>query len=67
MGKTGKGAITLLWAFGLLLLFNGKVSSEQEHGTHEPKGSLGTVEFPVSCSSSRYLRRILIIREWRTI
>src|SRR5216683_361833 len=49
--KTGKGAITLLWAFGLLLLFNGKVSSEQEHGTHGPKGSLGTVEFPVSCSA----------------
>src|SRR6266446_5627745 len=49
--KTGKGAITLLWAFGLLLLFNGKVSSEQEHETHGPKGSLGTVEFPVSCSA----------------
>ena len=41
MGKTGKGAITLLWAFGLLLLSNGKVSSEQEHGTRGPKGSLG--------------------------
>jgi len=51
VGKTGKGAITLLWAFGLLLLSNGKVSSEQEHGTHGPKGSLGTVEFPVSCSA----------------
>src|SRR5438309_922970 len=41
VGKTGKGAITLLWAFGLLLLSNGKVSSEQEHGTRGPKGSLG--------------------------
>src|SRR6266576_4422704 len=51
VGKTGKGAITLLWAFGLLLLSNGKVSSEQEHGTRGPKGSLGTVEFAVSCSA----------------
>ena len=51
MGKTGKGAITLLWAFGLLLPFNGKVLSEQEHGTHGAKGPLGTVEFPVSCTA----------------
>jgi tetratricopeptide (TPR) repeat protein len=51
VGKTGKGAITLLWAFGLLLPFNGKVSSEQEHGTHGAKGSLGTVEFAVSCTA----------------
>src|SRR5712691_4453055 len=52
VGKTGKGAITLLWAFGLLLLFNGKVSSAQEHGTHLAKGPLGTVEFPVSCTAA---------------
>src|SRR6267143_514956 len=51
VGKTGKGAITLLWAFGLLLPFNGKVLSEQEHGTHGAKGPLGTVEFPVSCTA----------------
>ena len=51
MGKTGKGVITLLWAFGLLLPFNGKVLSEQEHGTHGAKGPLGTVEFPVSCTA----------------
>src|SRR6266567_687128 len=49
--KIGKGAITLLWAFGLLLPFNGKVLSAQEHGTHVPKGPLGTVEFPVSCTA----------------
>ncbi len=51
MEKIGKGAITLLWAFGLLLPFNGKVLSAQEHGTHVAKGPLGTVEFPVSCTA----------------
>ena len=51
MGKTGKGAIKLLWAFGLLLPFHGKVSTEQEHGRHGAKGQLGTVEFPVSCTA----------------
>ena len=51
VGKTGKGAIKLLWAFGLLLPFHGKVSTEQEHGSHGAKGQLGTVEFPVSCTA----------------
>src|SRR6266481_4470885 len=51
VGKTGKGAIKLLWAFVLLLPFHGKVFSEQEHGSHGAKGPLGTVEFPVSCSA----------------
>jgi tetratricopeptide (TPR) repeat protein len=51
VGKTGKGAITLLWAFVMLLPFNGKVVSAQEHGSHGAKGPLGTVEFPVSCTA----------------
>src|SRR6266481_6028479 len=51
VGKTGKGAIKLLWAFVLLLPFHGKVFSEQEHGSHGAKGPLGTVEFPVSCTA----------------
>ena len=51
MGKTGKRGITLLWAFGLLLLPNGRVASEQEHGNHGAGGALGRVEFRVSCNA----------------
>src|SRR5258708_35276994 len=51
VGKTGKGAIKLLWAFVLLLPFHGKVFSEQEHGSHGANRPLGTVEFPVSCTA----------------
>src|SRR5258708_9233682 len=46
-----KGTIAVLWAFGLFLLANGRVASEQEHGNHEAGGSLGRVEFRVSCSA----------------
>src|SRR5438046_5449956 len=42
--KIAKGATTLPRAFGLLLPFNGKVLSAQEHGTQVAKGPLGTVE-----------------------
>jgi len=41
VGKMGKRGITLLWAFGLLLLPNDRVAGEQEHGNHRPGGSLG--------------------------
>lgn len=51
MGKLRKGTITVLWAFGLLLPFNGKFLNEQEHGSHGAQGLLGTVEFPVSCTA----------------
>src|SRR5216684_1060957 len=51
VGKASKSTITLLWAFGLLLLLNGRVASEQEHGDHGTKGSLGSVEFRVSCNA----------------
>ena len=57
MEKIAKGAITLPWAFGLLLPFNGKVLSAQEHGTQVAKGPLGTVEFPVSCTGILHARR----------
>src|SRR6266481_920308 len=49
--RMGKGTIAVLWAFGLFLLPNGRVASEQEHGNHEAGGSLGRVEFRVSCSA----------------
>jgi tetratricopeptide (TPR) repeat protein len=49
--RTGIMTTTVLWAFCLLLPPNGSVSSEQEHGAHGAKGALGTVEFPVSCTS----------------
>ena len=51
VGKMGKRGITLLWAFGLLLLPNDRVAGEQEHGNHRPGGSLGRVEFRVSCNA----------------
>ena len=51
MERTGIVTTTLLWAFCLFLLPNGRVGSEQEHGTHGVKGSLGTVEFRVSCAA----------------
>jgi tetratricopeptide (TPR) repeat protein len=49
--KTSKGTIALLWAFGLLLPTNGRVAGRQEHGSHEAKGSFGSVEFHVSCNA----------------
>ena len=55
--KIAKGATTLPRAFGLLLPFNGKVLSAQEHGTQVAKGPLGTVEFPVSCTGILHARR----------
>src|SRR5260370_7081582 len=51
VGKAGKGTITRLWAFGLLLLLSCRVASAQEHGVHEASGALGTVEFRVSCTA----------------
>ncbi len=51
MEKTGKGTITLLWAFCSLLMPGGRVAAGQEHGNHGVKGSLGTVEFRVSCTT----------------
>jgi tetratricopeptide (TPR) repeat protein len=46
----GKETIAVLWAFGLFLLPNGQIPSEQEHGNHGAGRSLGRVEFRVSCS-----------------
>ena len=51
MGRTGKEIIVRLWAFGLLLLLNGKVANAQEHGAHGATVSLGTVEFRISCTA----------------
>jgi len=47
--KIGRGTTLLVWAFCFLLLSNGRVASAQEHGAHEARGALGTVEFRVSC------------------
>ncbi len=49
MEKIGRGTTLLVWAFCFLLLSNGRVASAQEHGAHEARGALGTVEFRVSC------------------
>jgi tetratricopeptide (TPR) repeat protein len=50
LGKTRKETITLLWAFGLVLLASGGAASDQEHGNHAASGSLGRVDFRVSCN-----------------
>ncbi len=50
MGRKGRGTVAPLWAFCLLLLMNGRAAGEQEHGAHGTKGSLGTIEFRVSCT-----------------
>ena len=51
MGKMGKRTTAVVWTFCLLLLPNGRLARKQEHGTHEAKGSLGTVQFRVSCTA----------------
>src|SRR5260370_36308054 len=51
VAKTGKGTITLLWAFCSLLMPGGRVAGGQEHGNHGVKGSLGTVELRGSCTT----------------
>ena len=51
MGKTSKDTIKRLCAIGLVLLLNGRVANGQEHGAHGAARSLGTVEFPISCTA----------------
>ncbi len=51
MGRTGKEIIVRLWALGLLVLLNGRVADAQGHGAHGATGSLGTVEFRISCTA----------------
>jgi tetratricopeptide (TPR) repeat protein len=51
VGIRGQNTITLLCALGLSLPPSGGVASGQEHASHGAKGSLGTVEFPVSCTT----------------
>ena len=51
MEKIGRGTSLLVWAFCFLLLSNGRVASAQEHGAHEARGALGTVEFRVACTA----------------
>lgn len=52
MGKTSKGTIKRLCVLGLLVLSNGRVANAQEHGAHGATGSLGTVEFRISCTAA---------------
>jgi tetratricopeptide (TPR) repeat protein len=40
----------VLWTFCFLLILSGRAASRQEHEHHGAKGSLGTVEFRVSCT-----------------
>src|SRR5260370_3029339 len=49
--KIGRGTTLLAWGFCFLLLSNGRVASAQEHGAHEARGALGTVEFRVACTA----------------
>ena len=51
MRKAGRHVRAVLCSLAMVLLWSGKVSSEQEHGAHGSSGALGTVEFPVSCSA----------------
>ena len=51
MGRTSKETIKRLCALGLLLLLSSKAACGQEHGAHGAAGSLGTVEFRVSCTA----------------
>jgi tetratricopeptide (TPR) repeat protein len=51
VGIRGKNTLTLLCALGLLLPPSDGFASGQEHASHGGKGSLGTVEFRVSCNT----------------
>src|SRR2546430_543093 len=51
LGRTSKETIKRLCALGLLLLLSSKAACGQEHGAHGAAGSLGTVEFRVSCTA----------------
>src|SRR2546430_10811938 len=51
VGRTSKETIKRLCALGLLLLLSSKAACGQEHGAHGAAGSLGTVEFRVSCTA----------------
>jgi tetratricopeptide (TPR) repeat protein len=46
-----RNTISLLWALLLLLPPDGGIARPQEHGSHQAKGPLGTVEFGVSCTT----------------
>src|SRR5260370_13431585 len=51
MNKTRRRTSILPLAFYLLLILSGNVTSGQEHEQHGANGSLGTVEFRVSCTA----------------
>ena len=51
MERTGRRTIATLGIFCLVLLGNGRSASQEEHGKQGVKVSLGTVEFPISCSA----------------
>jgi len=50
MERAGKVTV-MRWSFCVLLLAHGRFANGQEHEHHQATGSLGTVEFQVSCSS----------------
>ena len=52
MSKIGSRTITSLRVICLLLMLSGRYASGQEHEHHGAKGSLGTVEFRVSCTAA---------------
>jgi hypothetical protein len=51
MGRQGKRAATIPWAFCLLLMLPRGAAGQNEHGTHGTKSQLGEVEFRVSCTA----------------
>src|SRR2546430_12413330 len=51
LGRTSKETIKRLCALGLLLLLSCKAACGQEHRAHGAAGSLGSVEFRVSCTA----------------
>jgi tetratricopeptide (TPR) repeat protein len=51
MGRKGKMADRIAWAFCLLLMLSGGAAGQNEHGAHDTKSQLGKVEFRVSCTA----------------
>ncbi len=50
--KTGKGLAAVLCAFCILQAPNGRAAGRQKQASHGAKGSVGTVEFRVTCTAA---------------
>lgn len=51
MRKMRNRSSVLFCAFAFVLLLSGRIANARQHAAHEAKETLGTVEFPVSCTA----------------